>query len=116
MNVSANELINVNQDDYIEALISFQEFYNITPDGKLNEDTAKLMLGNRCGNIDDAAPYSVSFYRWTKSTLKWHFYLKNTRIKQIASRAFNVWAEQANINFVYNPLHPDNKIFKRFLL
>jgi hypothetical protein len=50
-----------------EALIRFQEFYNLPTDGTLNQET--LAFISRCGVKDNPTAYRVHYQKWNKTNL-----------------------------------------------
>ncbi|KAJ8913493.1 hypothetical protein NQ315_013873 [Exocentrus adspersus] len=101
-NGSENELMNIE-----EALMFYQEFYNLPIDGTLNEETAKLMAQPRCGVTDDPTGYATAPTKWRKNILKWHFSFATKEQIEVAEKAFETWSNEANIQLVRNFSRPD---------
>lgn len=107
LNVSENELNELSDEEYLDALVLFQEYFNITSDGELNNETVKLIKTPRCGDLDEPSPYLLHYYKWRKNILKWHFVKVNHVYKDIAKNAFDIWSKHANVKFIYNSTKPD---------
>jgi hypothetical protein len=67
-----------------EALIRFQEFYNLPTDGTLNQETLALISKPRCGVTDNATAYRVHTNKWSKTNLKWYSSLATNEMKELA--------------------------------
>lgn len=70
-----------------EALIRFQQFYNLLPDGTLNQKTITLISKPRCDVKDNPTAYRVYYQKWNKTSLKWYFLLASNQMKQLAEPA-----------------------------
>jgi hypothetical protein len=71
-----------------EALIRFQEFYNLPTDGTLNQETLALISKPRCGVKDNPTAYRVHYQKWNKTSLKWYFSLATNEMKELTQKAF----------------------------
>ena len=60
-----------NSTDILPYLLVFQESFNLTADGELNDETLRLMKAPRCGNRDQISYSALS--RWNKRQLTWRF-------------------------------------------
>jgi hypothetical protein len=67
-----------------EALISFQEYYNLPVDGTLNQETLDLIKQPRCGNKNNPIAYRIHTSKWSKTNLKWYFSLTTNEMKELA--------------------------------
>ncbi|XP_046407856.1 macrophage metalloelastase-like [Ischnura elegans] len=106
LNVTENEITSIDHTELKEALEIFQEYYNITKDGELNEMTLNLTNRPRCGVVDDPA-FSVYHYKWNKDIIKWHYGFVNSTYMELARKAFEIWSQAANLKFEHDPKHPD---------
>lgn len=89
-----------------DALINFQDYYNLPVDGTLNNETINLMNSPRCGVTD--SPYEMkTLRRWNKQNISWHFPLSNSKMKEIVTKVFNIWQEVTNLKFTYSTKNPD---------
>lgn len=91
-----------------DSLINFQEYYNITVDGTLNDETMSLINTPRCGNDDN--PYNAFRIHdkiWKKHDLKWYFPLANPMIRNVAEKAFKVWENSTSLRFTFSHEKPD---------
>jgi matrix metalloproteinase-24 (membrane-inserted) len=68
--------------DVNEALISFQEYYNLPVDGTLNQETLDFLKQPRCGNKDNPTAYRVHYQKWNKTSLKWYFSLATNEMNE----------------------------------
>jgi matrix metalloproteinase-16 (membrane-inserted) len=90
-----------------EALIRFQEFYNLPTDGTLNQETIAFISKPRCGVKDNPTAYRVHTNKWSKTNLKWYFSLATNEMKELAQKAFDQWESVSNLKFEYNSIKPD---------
>jgi hypothetical protein len=90
-----------------EALIRFQEFYNLPTDGTLNQETLAFISKPRCGVKDNPTAYRVHYQKWNKTNLKWYFSLATNEMKELAQKAFDQWESVSNLKFNYNSVKPD---------
>jgi hypothetical protein len=90
-----------------EALIRFQEFYNLPADGTLNQETLAFISKPRCGVKDNPTAYRVHYQKWNKTNLKWYFSLATNEMKELAQKAFDQWESVSNLKFEYNSIKPD---------
>jgi hypothetical protein len=84
-----------------EALIRFQEFYNLPTDGTLNQETIAFISKPRCGVKDNPTAYRVHYQKWNKINLKWYFSLATNEMKELAQKAFDQWESVSNLKFEY---------------
>jgi hypothetical protein len=90
-----------------EALIRFQEFYNLPTDGTLNQETLAFISKPRCGVKDNPTAYRVHYQKWNKTNLKWYFSLATNEMKELAQKAFDQWESVSNLKFEYNSIKTD---------
>jgi hypothetical protein len=90
-----------------EALIRFQEFYNLPADGTLIQETLAFISKPRCGVKDNPTAYRVHYQKWNKTNLKWYFSLATNEMKELAQKAFDQWESVSNLKFEYNSIKPD---------
>jgi hypothetical protein len=90
-----------------EALIRFQEFYNLPTDGTLNQETLAFISKPRCGVKDNPTAYRVHYQKWNKTNLTWYFSLAANEMKELAQKAFDQWESVSNLKFEYNSIKPD---------
>jgi hypothetical protein len=90
-----------------EALIRFQEFYNLPTDGTLNQETLAIISKPRCGVKDNPTAYRVHYQKWNKTNLTWYFSLAANEMKELAQKAFDQWESVSNLKFEYNSIKPD---------
>jgi matrix metalloproteinase-16 (membrane-inserted) len=90
-----------------EALIRFQEFYNLPTDGTLNQETLAFISKPRCGVKDNPTAYRVHYQKWNKTNLKWYFSLATDEMKELAQKAFDQWESVSNLKFEYNSIKTD---------
>jgi uncharacterized protein (DUF427 family) len=90
-----------------EALIKFQEFYNLPADGTLNQETLALINTPRCGVRDNPTAYRVHTNKWSKTNLKWYFSLATNEMKELAQKAFDQWESVSKLKFEFNSNKPD---------
>lgn len=85
----------------------FQEVYNLTVDGSLNNETLSLLESSRCGVKDDEMlPFTASpKNKWSKNLITWYMY-GNGQYNDLVERAFNVWSKHANISFRRDRTNP----------
>lgn len=77
----------------------FQETFNLTIDGTLNNETIHLMESPRCGNKDNVLPFMASpGNKWSTNEVTWYMY-GGVHSPEIVERAFNLWSKHANITF-----------------
>jgi matrix metalloproteinase-16 (membrane-inserted) len=84
-----------------EALIRFQEFYNLPTAGRLNQETLAFISKPRCGVKDNPTAYRVHYQKWNKTNLKWYFSLATNEMKELAQKAFDQWESASNLKFEY---------------
>jgi hypothetical protein len=84
-----------------EALIRFQEFYNLPTDGTLNQETLAFISKPRWGVKDNPTAYKVHYQKWNKTNLKWYFSLATNEMKELAQKAFDQWESVSNLKFEY---------------
>lgn len=101
-------------DDVVEAIKSFQSFFNLVPDGQAGPKTMRAMLTtSRCGCPDIVRPHHTEFMRlqeaaaaklaeWTKRSLTYFIngYVSGIAPdvqKGIVAQAFKSWTDLANI-------------------
>ncbi|XP_068912766.1 matrix metalloproteinase-24-like [Tenebrio molitor] len=90
-----------------EALIRFQEFYNLPTDGTLNQETLAFISKPRCGVKDNPTAYRIHYQKWNYTNLKWYFSLATNEMKELAQKAFDQWESVSNLKFEYNSIKPD---------
>jgi matrix metalloproteinase-14 (membrane-inserted) len=88
-----------------EALIRFQEFYNLPTDGTLNQETLAFISKPRCGVKDNPTAYRVHYQKLNKTNLV--FSLATNEMKELAQKAFDQWESVANLKFNYNSVKPN---------
>jgi hypothetical protein len=81
-----------------EALIRFQEFYNLPTDGTLNQETLAFISKPRCGVKDNPTAYRVHYQKWKNEI---------NEMKELAQKAFDQWESVSNLKFKYNSVKPD---------
>jgi uncharacterized protein (DUF427 family) len=84
-----------------EALIRFQEFYNLPADGTLNQETLAFISKPRCGVKGNPTAYRINYQKWNKTNLKWYFPLATNEMKELAQKAFDQWESVSNLKFEY---------------
>ena len=82
-------------------LRTFQENYNLTVNGELNNETMNLMQARRCGNKDFAS-YTLRT-PWTKRRLSWRFVHGTADAIKATRQAFAIWRKHSNLEFDYRP-------------
>lgn len=97
----------INETVFSNALLIFQEYYKLPTDGKLNNETRKLMAKPRCGNSDIISDYRLSSYKWNKPVVTWHYYLAKPSVLKLTEKAFTLWEEKSGIRFVHNRTYAD---------
>lgn len=91
-------------------MVLFQETYNLTSDGTLNNETLALLLRPRCGLADD--PFKISEYtayptKWNRTNLTWHFFRGSPAAKTVAIAAFQLWELDSNLKFTHKYYNAD---------
>lgn len=107
-NQTVSSLSNGNNtyDPYTQALINFQDFYNLNATGILDDDTKKLIEKSRCGVKDN--PLDFTLYRkWPKNIIKWKFLFPEQNDKNIAKLCFDEWSRHTNLTFIQDENSPD---------
>lgn len=87
------------EDSIVPGVKLFQETFNLTVDGTLNNETIQLMESPRCGNKDNVLPFTASpKNKWLTNEVTWYMY-GGVRSSEVVERAFNLWSKHANITF-----------------
>jgi predicted Zn-dependent protease len=106
LNVSDNEINNISEDMFRNALKQFQEYYKLNADGIFNEETSNLTKIPRCGVQDDTS-FAVYHHKWDKQQIVWHYPMASDAYVQLAKAAFNAWSEYTNLVFRQGFNNPD---------
>ncbi|XP_060527690.1 matrix metalloproteinase-25-like [Cylas formicarius] len=92
-----------------QALMDFQELYNLPMDGTLNNETIALIKNPRCGIEENA--FTTANAVWNKTTLNWYIQAsapwQRIRLRTIANQVFKIWSSVSNLEFAYNYMKPD---------
>lgn len=96
---------NSEKDDGSDAILKFQEYYQLPLDGELNSDTLDLLNQPRCGVHD--THFKSSSQKWNKNIIKWYYSNVNEEISNLAELAFQTWSSHTNLKFEKDILHPD---------
>lgn len=81
------------------AISQFQQFYNLTNDGQLNEETCALMRTPRCGVEDIPSSYRTAPFPWRKHNITWTYAGGTALQVAIAEKAFETWSNASKLNF-----------------
>ena len=79
----------------------FQENYNLTANGELNNETLTLMRERRCCNEDFLSPSYIFRTLWTKRRLTWRFVHGTVDAIGATRQAFAIWQKHSNLEFDY---------------
>lgn len=105
-----NNFLKQSQDNesLIDAIETFQEYYNLPIDGELNNETLDLMNLSRCG-LKDVEEFTVgqSKEMWNFTDLSWSFPRGSIHDIKIASQAFEIWSKHTNFVFVNSRRNPN---------
>lgn len=107
-NQTVSSLSNGNNTDdlYTQAIINFQDFYNLNATGILDDYTKNLMEKSRCGVKDN--PLDFTLYRkWPKNIIKWKFLFPKQNDKNIAKLCFDEWSRHTKLTFIQDENSPD---------
>ncbi|KAK9882895.1 hypothetical protein WA026_023694 [Henosepilachna vigintioctopunctata] len=100
---------NYKDDILSQAILKFQDFYDITGDGILNNETIQLMKKPRCGVQDH--PEKFTIYRdrvkWKHNKIRWKFLLGSWLDQKVAQKCFEEWARHTNLSFYRNETSPN---------
>ncbi|XP_060531491.1 matrix metalloproteinase-9-like [Cylas formicarius] len=92
-----------------QALMDFQELYNLPMDGTLNNENIALIKSPRCGIEENA--FTTANAVWNKTTLNWYVQAsapwQRIRLRTIANQVFKIWSSVSNLEFAYNYMKPD---------
>lgn len=106
LNLNTSEISQVPLDVFRSALKIFQEYNSLPIDGELNEETLNLIKKRRCGVPDDIS-YSLYYYKWKKSVIKWRYVFANPELHALARAAFDAWSRKTNLIFMHDLDNPD---------
>lgn len=81
-----------------DAIIQFQQTFNLHVDGCLNLETVKQMNSERCG-VADYMPYTLHTTKRSGNRLQWDFPRASHNMIEMARKAFNIWSRYTNIDF-----------------
>lgn len=107
--LSVNETV---QNQLKQALFEFQEFYHLNATGVIDDETLKLMLRPRCQLKGQLSDYSINQnVKWLHKNITYRSYVRDPRILEIVRKAFSIWSEHANLNFIETPMLRSPNIF-----
>ncbi|XP_071445376.1 matrix metalloproteinase-19-like [Hetaerina americana] len=106
LDVSENEIRNISEESFEKSLKLFQEYYNLTANGLVNEETLNLTKAPRCG-VEDDISFTVSHHKWGKNDITWHYPLATAAHVKLAEAAFDAWGEVTNLIFRHDTVRPD---------
>lgn len=89
-----------------------QKFYNTKVEGKVNEETWKIMKKPRCGVPNETLAFAISKKKWHKTQLEWYFSLASQDILKIARVVFEVWQNVTNLEFVHDQTQSDGIVIR----
>lgn len=89
------------------ALMLFQEYFNLHVDGEMNNETEQLIKSSRCGVRDYPVTYKANSIVWKKNNLSWHYALANDQVLNITQKAFQTWSKNTNLVFYNERNNPD---------
>lgn len=61
----------------------FQDYYNLTLDSNLNDETLFQMNSRRCGVRDDFSNFHRYTIKWATIHLRWHYSYENPSVLEI---------------------------------
>lgn len=102
LQVNSTELqeLDIHNDDVIEAITSFQEFYKINNDGTLNAETLALLSSSGCGTPDmQPTDFRLGPAKWNKNIISWKFINANYTTNHLAQTAFDTWQNHSSYIF-----------------
>lgn len=92
---------------FTNALVLFQEYYNLKIDSKINNETLRLISSPRCGVHDDLSTFTTSAHKWKSKNLKWHYALASSKVLRLTQAAFEMWQKHTDLSFEHNIGNPD---------
>ncbi|XP_071056533.1 matrix metalloproteinase-16-like [Onthophagus taurus] len=90
------------QEMLAEGLSHFQNYYHLPITGEADNDTLKLLLKPRCGNLDvyTNLNYKHITRKWNFTKIKWGLFQPyHLQSVELFRKAFNVWSEHINLQF-----------------
>jgi len=103
-----NTQLSIDEGESKQAILLFQEYYQIQADGTLNNYTLHQMREPRCGlpNILHHE-HNANRRKWAKTQLTWNFQLADAHILKTTAFAFSLWVANSSLSFERKTLNPD---------
>lgn len=99
------QTFNLQDENVIDALLNFQEFYHLPEDGKINNETLEILRKPRCGFPDKMAQdFMLAPAKWYQDNISWHFINAQQYQFDLTHKAFETWQNHSNYKFRNEPM------------